>query len=127
MGGLVTIGNVKTMKFAFSSTPIYMIFPIAQVLFVLLFFRLQKLEVHRLFKYSSTMIVFGWLGNFLDKLILSQDGANYLHLDYFNIGGSGNFMNISSVLVLIGWILFLAAIIIGFKDLKKIFKRKIAE
>lgn len=125
-GGLMNIGKVKTTQRPFGSGLFNTLFPIAQILFVLLTFRLQKLEIHKLFKYSSAMIVFGWIGNFLDKLILSNWESGYVHLDYFNIGRKGPFMNISSILASIGLILFVVAIIIGFKDLKKIFKKSAA-
>jgi len=66
LGGLITIGNVKTisisMGFDISHKIIIVIKILFQLLFVLLFFRVQGLNIKKLYKYSISLIIFGWLG-----------------------------------------------------------------
>lgn len=125
LGGLFTIGNVKTVSMALGFDISHKIMIAIKVIFqlaiVLLFFRVQRLNIKKLYKVSVSLIVFGWLGNYLDKFILMSGDSNYQHLDYFRIIGFRPFLNISTVMTSIGWILLLIAIVIGFKDIKMIF------
>ena len=127
LGGLITIGNVKTISmalgFEISYKIILVIRIVIQLLFVLLFFRVQGLNVKILYKYSITLLIFGWLGNYMDRFILMSGDLNYQHLDYLRLIGFRPFMNISTVMVSLGWILLLIAIVTGFKEIKMIFSR----
>lgn len=127
LGGLITVSPIKTSTIAFGNGPAIKLEQISimvfQLLFVLLFVRIQKLEINKLFKYATTLIVFGWLGNYLDQIFLARGIPNYQHLDYFKILNIGSFTNISTILVLVGWVLLIFAVVIGFKDLKIIFRK----
>jgi len=63
------------------------------------------------------------VGNYIDKFILMSGVSNYQHLDYFSLVGFRPFMNISTAMVSIGWIILLIAVFIGFKDIKMIFRK----
>lgn len=95
-----------------------------QILIFILFLRVQGLEIKKLYKISVSLIIFGWMGNYLDKFILMSGDSNYQHLDYFRIIGFRPFMNISTLMTSAGWILLLIAIVIGFKNLKLIFGKR---
>ena len=128
LGGLFTIGNVKTlsmaMGFDISQKLTIAIKILFQILIFILFLRVQGLEIKKLYKISVSLIIFGWMGNYLDMFILMSGDSNYQHLDYFRIIGFRPFMNISTLMTSTGWILLLIAIVIGFKNLKLIFGKR---
>ena len=80
LGGLLTIGSVKTVNNVYGSVLSTQIWPIIkiflQALFVFMFLRMQRLDIHSLYKYASTMMVFGWLGNYIDKFVLFGEDSS---------------------------------------------------
>lgn len=129
IGGLITISRVQNLRLAFgfeiSPKVIEIIKIIIQVIFVLIFVKIQKVKINKLYKYSMTLIVFGWIGNYIDRIIFSNSNSNYMYLDYLNISGVFRFFtNLSSLITSIGWLLILIAIIIKTKDLRIIFKKQ---
>lgn|GEM_PF-4065503 len=118
LGGLITLGKIPNFKMALGSnvtaTLLSAVIIIFQLAFTYVSFLLQKSEVNNLFKYSTTVIVCGWLGNLLDKLFFSNGNKSYVSLDYFNIAGTSFYSNLSSVMTQIGWLLLLLAITLNF-------------
>lgn len=95
-----------------------------KIIFSVLFIKILNVKTLNIFKLSSALILFGWIGNLLDRLFLSRGIKGYRFMDYFydNLI-TQNITNISSILSLTGWIIFLIFIIIRFKDFKKIFQK----
>ncbi len=127
-GGLITIGHVPTLRMSFGSGVNPMLLDTGMVLlFVILLFlfiKIQKIEIDKLYKYAITLIVFGWIGNYIDRIFLSKAVSNYQHLDYFNISGVfRSFTNLSSIIAVLGWLLSVVAIVVKFRELGKIFKK----
>lgn len=86
-----------------------------QILIIFLFIRmiLKQEKVRKLYRYAITLISFGAMGNFIDKIIFMKGDFRYFTLNYFTIGdGNGLFRNISSILIISGWILFFTDLII---------------
>lgn len=90
---------------------------------VVLFIRIQMVNVGKFLKVSS-LIVIGWFGIIFDRLILANGMSNYIHMDYFCINGVMNyFLNLSSLMTTIGYILFVVALIVHRKDIKRVFRK----
>lgn len=80
-----------------------------QILIIFLFIRmlLRQEKVRKLYRYAITLISFGAMGNFIDKIIFMKGDFRYFTLNYFTIGdGNGLFWDISDILIASGWILF---------------------
>jgi lipoprotein signal peptidase len=126
MGGLVTISRIETfrMAYGFSSgfNPVFYIGLILQLCLSILFIRLLTVPSGRSLQTSSLMILSGWAGNLIDMILFSEGRPGYVHLDYFSIGNFFSFTNISSLLSLAGWILFVYAVIKDYRKLGLIFK-----
>ncbi|MBN1181543.1 MAG: signal peptidase II [Bacteroidales bacterium] len=126
--GFIELCRIQTNSaaFGFASLNILGIIRLVlQVTFMILFIRIQFVSVNKWYKYSSALVVFGWIGNYLDKIIFSNGEKTYAHLDYFYVRGfSHSILNLSTVMTLTGWIAFIMVIIIRFKDLKIIFHKK---
>jgi lipoprotein signal peptidase len=96
-----------------------------QLTFVMFSIRIQKREIDKFFKFSSALIVFGWIGNYLDRLFFAYGNWAYVHLDYFNFAFAGNsFINLSSLMLLFGWIILAAISVIKFQEFKSLFRKE---
>lgn len=117
-GGLITLGKMPNLKMAFGSNAIGILLSVVIITFQLAFTYfsclLQKSEANSLFKYATTMIVCGWLGNLLDKIFFSNGDTSYVSLGYFNIAGTSFYSNLSSFMTHLGWLLLLFAIVLNF-------------
>jgi len=85
---------------------------------------IQKRNVHKLYKYSTVMIVGGWIGNYMDRFLLAQGDSSYIQMDYLYFFMSGPVFNLSTTIISIGWVLLIISVIIRFRDLKLIFSRQ---
>lgn len=96
-----------------------------QFLFLLLFIRVQTINIHKLFRIGTLFIFMGIVGNYLDRFLLSNGQAGYVQMDYIYIEAfSSAFFNLSSLLCYAGAIILIIAILNNFKDIKKIFSRR---
>lgn len=113
---LITIGYVPSMYIPrFSVLENIILIGVAiirttiQLLIIFLFIRmiLKQEKVRKLYRYAITLISFGAMGSFIDKIIFMKGDFHYSKLNYFTTGdGSGLFWDISDILVALGWILF---------------------
>jgi lipoprotein signal peptidase len=126
LGGLIGIGRISTVKMSFGFRFGYASIDIVQIILDLIlvigFFKIQRIEISKLYKYAATLIVFGLLGNYLDRAILANGNIGYLNLSYLNLNNS--FTNLSSLMHTIGWTLLLIALISKFSDFKLIFRKQ---
>jgi lipoprotein signal peptidase len=126
MGTLITIARIETLRMAygFSSgfNPVFYTGLLLQLSLSILFIRLQMVPVGRSLQASSLIILSGWVGNLLDMILFSEGRPGYVHLDYFSIGNFFSFTNISSLLSLGGWVLFVYAVVKDYRNLGLIFK-----
>jgi len=127
--GLLSVGRIPNMKMSLGMHSTITLFDILSVAFqlvmVILFVRIQLVNVGKLLKVSSSLIVIGWFGIILDRLMLANGMSNYINMDYFCINGVMNyFLNLSSLMTTIGYILFVVALIVHRKDIKVILKKK---
>jgi lipoprotein signal peptidase len=121
LNGWVLIGRIENLRFPLGFNGGVGVFGYAviaiQVVLVMFFVRIQIREADKYFKYSSALIVFGWVGNYLDRLFFANDNWAYVHLDYFNLAIAGkSFINLSSLMILTGWILFIAVALLKFNQ-----------
>jgi len=123
--GMVSIGRVENFRMALGLIGYFIkiIVLSIQLACVILFFIIQKREINILYKYSITLIVFGWIGNYLDGIFFSNGDSGYVCLDYLYFNGIDFLINVSSVMNLIGWLLLIFAIISKFKEFKNLFKK----
>lgn len=70
------------------------------------------------------MIVCGWIGNYLDRFILGLGDMSYVQLDYLYFYMIGITFNLSTEVILAGWILLIVSVVVGFRDLKIIFSKE---
>ena len=129
--GLILIGRIPVMMmsmgFGSSLNLLDVIRGTIQLLLLFLFIRIQLVDVGKLFKLSSALVVIGWFGNFLDRLVLSDGMFRYIQLDYFSINGVMDyFTNLSSLMANVGFILLVVAFLVHRKDIKVIFKKQTA-
>jgi lipoprotein signal peptidase len=129
LGGLITLCRIQNYGMAFGIPIGHLLIVIIkisiQAIFVILFIRIQQVKINKLIKYSSTLIVFGWIGNHLDRIFFASGDSRYFQLDYINVGWLFQLCtNISSLITILGWILFLIAIVIKFSDLKILFQKQ---
>jgi lipoprotein signal peptidase len=95
-----------------------------KILSSVLFIKIFRKETLSVFKVSSTLILFGWIGNLLDRIFLSKGNQAYRFMDYFYENVLTNSVtNISSILSMTGWIILFIFIIVRFREFKKIFNR----
>jgi len=89
----------------------------------LFFYKNSKKDTLNISKIATTLIIFGWIGNLLDRLLISDNNGSYVQIDYFfdNVI-TKTATNISSMPSLTGWILLLIFAVIKFKKFKAIFK-----
>lgn len=128
LNGWIAIGRIETLRmpFGFNGGPgFFGYFVIAvQLVFVIFFIRIQSRSVDKFFKLASVFIVFGWIGNYLDRLFFANGNWAYVHLDYFNFALAGNsVVNISSIMILIGWIVFIVNSVIKFREFRSLFRK----
>lgn len=83
--------------------------------------RAQKRDVHKLYKYSTAMIVCGWIGNYMDRFLLAQGDTSYVQMDYLFFYQFGFVFNLCTVIISVGWILLAVSVVTKFKDLKVLF------
>ena len=94
------------------------------LLFLILFIRLIMRKANHVFTTSVFMIIAGWGGNYLDKLLFSTS-ASYQQLDYLSFDLiSSAFINLGFLVTMAGWLLLIFFVIIKFKDFKRIFESK---
>lgn len=125
LGGALVVANIKNMKLALGMGIDYLGYLriLFQLVFVVLFIRIQTVNTTgRLFKIASLLIVTGWTGNYIDKFLFSKGNSAYLWMDYLSVF-SMPFINLSSLMIYVGWLLFFLALIIQFGDMKVIFRR----
>ncbi len=127
LNGWVAIGRIENLRLPLGFNGGlgffgYLVIAI-QLVFVFYFMRIQLRKVDNFFKFSSALIVFGWMGNYLDRLFFANGNWAYVHLDYFNLTLAGNaVINISSLMILIGWIVLVVISLIRFNEFKSIFR-----
>lgn len=126
--GLLSVGRIPNMRMSLGLQSTITLLDILSVTFklamVVLFIRIQMVNVGKFLKVSSSLIVIGWFGIILDRLILANGMSNYIHMDYFCINGVMNyFLNLSSLMTTIGYILFVVALIVHRKDIKRVFRK----
>lgn len=125
----ITIGRVENLRLPLGfngglGVVGYIIIAV-QLLFLMLFIRIQIRDVDPYFKYSSVLIVLGWIGNYLDRLFFAKGNWAYVHLDYFNLALAGNsVINLSSLMILFGWIILAAISVIKFQEFKSLFRKE---
>jgi lipoprotein signal peptidase len=119
---IIPIRNVGTSgKTLFATDGILILL---QLLFLFVFYRIQTQGVAKGFKWASSLIVFGWIGNWADHFIFSDEAypAQFTHMDYFYDGVLTNSVtSITQIMILGGWLLLLIMIIVRFRDVRKIF------
>ena len=109
---------------SFSSFPVIAIKTPIYLFVFFVFFRSQTKDVNTFLKYASTLIVFGLLGNFLDKILIGGWNSNYLHTDNLLFRFiSRSIVNLSSILSSLGSLLLIIAIALNLKDFISLFKR----
>jgi lipoprotein signal peptidase len=92
-----------------------------QVAFVVFFMKALRANVHNSFKLASALIVAGWIGLYLDRFLFSAPGSGALYLDYVIVANSF-VTSLTSLMIMVGWILLLLSVVIQFKEVKIIFK-----
>lgn len=114
LGSLVTLAKIQNFKMVLGSQIASKALSVAiialQLAFTYFAFMVQRSEAHNLFKYATILIVGGWSGNFLDKILFSNGNAEYVSFDYLNAAGTSFFFNLSGFMTLMGWLLLLLAI-----------------
>ncbi len=123
--GLVLITKVETLAIApgFSGgvNLLSMLVIIFQLVFCLVAIRLFKRARNSMFMLAATLLVAGWVGSYIDRFFLSTS-STYRQLDYLNLPFiSAAFINLSYLLSLTGFILFLYFTITRFRELKSFF------
>ena len=92
-----------------------------QLIFLLFFITILIRKINMQFILFSIMIIGGWAGNYFDKLFFSNT-SSYQHLDYLNFNVvSSAFINLSSLMSMLGWILLIFTVIFKYKDFRKVF------
>lgn len=124
----ITIGRIENLRlplgFVGGLDVVGYITIAVQLLFLMLFIRIQIRDVDPYFKYSSVLIVFGWIGNYLDRLFFAKGNWAYMHMDYFNLALAGkSVINLSSLMILIGWFLLLVVALLKFSEFKSLFRK----
>jgi lipoprotein signal peptidase len=126
---IIAIKNMR-MAFGFRDSTQFLLFEgidiIFKLLFLFVFARIQTRDVAKGFKWAAAMIVFGWVGNLADRLIFSEEGDNgsYLHMDYFYDALATNAVtSITTMMIMIGWVLLVIMVLVRNKDVRKIFVR----
>lgn len=123
------ITNIKTIRMSLgfnnSFAPFTLISIVLELIFLFLFIKVQRIKIQSLFKISTLFIFFGLLGNYADKLLLSNGEKGYVRMDYLAVPPlSSAFFNLCTVLCYVGWLLLIIAVIKNFGDAKKIFFQK---
>lgn len=130
MNNFLYLGNIKSLRhapsFSNSINPAVIFSKIVQLLFFLLFIRLQLVKkTSALYKIAALLILSGLIGNYADMFLLSGGNKDYLQLDYLNISNlSSAFFNLCSLLSYIGLALLTTAIIRNPGDIRKLFLRQ---
>ncbi len=123
-----SIIRIHTMKLAYGFPGDYWIIDIVRFTFhaliLLLAIRIQKRNVYKTYKYSTIMIVCGWIGNYLDRFLLAMGDSSYIQLDYLYFHAVGIIFNLSTEVILVGWILLIVSIVVRFRDLNVIFSKE---
>ncbi len=128
LNGWIAIGRIETLRmpFGFNGGPGFFGYLViaVQVVFVIFFIRIQSREVDKFFKLATVFIVFGWIGNYLDRLFFAKGNWAYVNLDYFNLALAGNsVINLSSLMILIGWFLLIVVALLKFSEFKSLFRK----
>lgn len=125
-GGAIAIQRITTYRMALrvNAWPhiIDFVHLAFQIAFVVFFMKALRANVHNSFKLASALIVAGWIGLYLDRFLFSAPGSGALYQDYVIIANSF-VTSLTSLMIMVGWILLLLSVVIRFKDLKIIFKR----
>lgn len=122
---LIRVTTVKSGLFSASGDQFLNISKaIFKLLIVLLAIRIQLRAVHKLFKYSTVLISAGWLGNLLDYSFSADGNASYMSTEYLYLDFLRYCLSITSLMILVGWLMLIASVIVYPKDLKKIIQRK---
>jgi signal peptidase II len=131
-GDIFLIVPVKNIRMSLGISNYWSIAVILDLLFKLLFLvfftRIHNRVIADGFKWSSALILFGWIGNFIDRLLFSEGDSSYIHMDYFYDGlVTRSVTSITTAMILAGWIVLLVVTIVRFRDLKKIFAKAIPD
>lgn len=123
--GLILIAKVETLAitpgFSGGVNLLSMLVIIFQLVFCLVAIRLFKRARNSMFMLAATLLVAGWVGSYIDRFFLSTS-STYRQLDYLNLPFiSAAFINLSYLLSLTGFILFLYFTITRFRELKSFF------
>jgi lipoprotein signal peptidase len=95
-----------------------------QVALLALAVRVQKLPVHRWYKYSTALIALAVIGNGIDWILFSHGRLHYIFTEYIWFHFLGPVLSISTILNFVGWLFLLISVIVAFRDLKIIFTFK---
>jgi len=98
---------------------------IIKILFLVIFIRAWKKDVSTVLRLSLSLILFGIIGNLLDRFIFMNEwGDSYRSLSYFYDRLTDRHTSISSTLSSLGLITSIGFLIIRFKEFKGIFQSK---
>jgi signal peptidase II len=97
---------------------------IPKILFAVVFIIILRRDTLMVFKIPAALVLFGWTGNLLDRLLFAAGKPAYLFMDYFydNLF-TGSVISISSTFANVGWILLPLFVILKFKSFKNIFQK----
>ena len=127
--GFLSIGRIETIYGGGLSLQNALVVKVClriifQVALLALAMRVQKLPVHRWYKYSTALIALSIIGNGIDWILFAHGRLHYLFTEYIWFHFLGPVLSISTVLYSLGWLFLFISIVVAFKDLKIIFARK---
>ena len=111
--GILTLVHAKTSGNPFSFSSISSVIKmIIFILLILTLYRFRTKGIHKGFKYSSILIIAGFLGNIFDKILMGKWSSNYLHTDYIWFEPTRYVVNLSSLMYSLGWALLIIMILV---------------